>query len=102
MQQMMGLPPVDIGVRMVMMNSLRPIFNSQMRPMGPPPPFMCPGFQQNFPPSGMPPMMQMPNRIPGPITAQIGQLSTVIHQQDDGTITFRTTIPQNQPRVTVG
>jgi hypothetical protein len=90
--------PVDYNVQMVMMNSLRPIVpvNPMMRPMGPP------GFQ-GFPP-GMPPML-MSNRPggPGPITAQIGQLSTVIQQQQDGTITFRTTIPQNQaPRVTVG
>lgn len=91
--------PVDYNVRMLMMNSLRPIVpvNPMMRPMG------SPGFPMQGPP-GMPPM-SMSNRPPGsgPITAQIGQLSTVIQQQQDGTITFRTTIPQNQaPRVTVG
>ncbi|KAI6189764.1 hypothetical protein M3Y97_00043900 [Aphelenchoides bicaudatus] len=94
MPQMMP-NPVDYNVRMVMMNSLRPIVppNPMMRPMG------LQGFPMQNP--GMPPM-SMPNQPPGPITAQIGQLSTVIQQQQDGTITFRTTIPQNQPpRVTI-
>src|SRR4051812_34427968 len=94
MQQQMVGTPVDYNVRMVMMNSLRPIapVNPMMRPMGPP-------VFQGFPPA-MPPMGTQGQ---GPITAQIGQLSTVIQQQQDGTITFRTTIPQiPTPRVTVG
>lgn len=94
--------PVDVNAmtRMVLMNSLRPI--------GPPnqmmPPMNAPGFPNpSFPPPGMPPNM-MANRPPGPITAQIGQLSTVIQQNNDGVITFRTTIPPpSQPtRVIIG
>jgi hypothetical protein len=102
-------PPVDVNMmaRMVMMNSLRPLVPpNQMNPMMRPP-VIIPGLgfpvqNPSFPPPGTNPMMNgAPG--PGPITAKIGQLSTVIHQQNDGTVTFRTTIPASQPpRVTIG
>jgi hypothetical protein len=96
-------PPVDVNTmtQMVLMNSLRPIVppNQMMRPMGSGMPIQ----NMTFPPPVISSMGMQGRPIgPVPITAQIGQLSTVIHQQDDGTVTFRTTIPVNQPpRVTI-
>ncbi|KAI6228940.1 hypothetical protein M3Y99_01173900 [Aphelenchoides fujianensis] len=88
-------PPVEVMAQNIMMNSLRPLVPPPMqRPLGPM------GF--GAPPmlAGMPPMNAaalMGGMPPGP--PQMSLPPPAIQQ--DGTVTFRMTIPAHQPRVTV-